>query len=211
MSRSFVPAAGLDFLLPFYDPLWRLLGGQSVRATFISDAGLAPGQRILDIGCGTGSLPVQIAQMLPGTQIRALDPDPKALARGKDKAARAGVDIDWNEGFGEALPFEDAVFDRVVSSFMFHHLALDMKQAMLREARRVLTSGGELHLIDFGGQHEGKDSRFARLLHPHNHIVDNLGGRIGELFEEAGFKDVGCVSEHKSIFGRFQHMRGAAF
>ena len=209
MSRSFVPGAGLDFLLPFYDPLWRLMGGRSVRATFISDAQLASHQRILDIGCGTGSLPVQISETLPGAQIRALDPDPKALARGKEKAARAGVDIDWSEGFADELPFEDASFDRVVSSFMFHHLALDMKQAMLREACRVLASGGELHLIDFAGQNLGKDGLLARLFHPHSHIADNLAGGIGELFEEAGFEGVREVSQHKSIFGRFSHVRGA--
>ena len=206
MSRSFVPAAGLDFLLPFYDPLWRLMGGQSVRATFISDAGLVSSQRILDVGCGTGSLPVQISETLLGAQMRALDPDPKALARGKEKAARAGVDIDWREGFADALPFEDASFDRVVSSFMFHHLDFDTKQAMLREARRVLAPGGELHLMDFASQPREKDSLLARLLHPHDHVA---GGEICDLFCEAGFKDVREVSQHKSIFGRFSHVRGA--
>ena len=209
MSRSFIPAAGIDLLLPFYDPLWRLMGGQSVRARFISDAGLAANHCILDIGCGTGSLPVQISETLPGTQIRALDPDPKALARGKAKAARAGADVSWSEGFADSLPFDDASFDRVVSSFMFHHLTLDMKQAMLREARRVLTSGGEIHLIDFGDEQPGRDGMIARLFHSHAHSADDRAGQIGELFEEAGFRDVREVSQHKSVFGRFSHLRGA--
>ena len=87
MTRAFVPAAGIDFLLPLYDPLWRLMGGQGLRETFIGEAGLATGQRILDIGCGTGSLPVQIAQSIPGAHVHALDPDPKALARCQRKAA----------------------------------------------------------------------------------------------------------------------------
>lgn len=210
MSRSFVPAAGLDFLLPLYDPLWRLLSGDEMRAAFIRDAGLAAGQRILDIGCGTGSLLVRIAETVPGAHGSGLDPDPKALARAERKAASAGVDISWTEGFGDELPHADASFDRVVSSFMFHHLRLDVKQGMLREARRVLKAGGELHLVDFGGQHHGKEGLLSRLFHSHGELADNLGGRVGELFEEAGFKDVGEVSQSKSILGRFAHVKGVA-
>ncbi len=161
MSQTFVPAAGLDFLLPFYDPLWRLMGGETMRAKFIRDASLAAGQRILDIGCGTGSLLVQIADTVSGTRLSGLDPDPKALARSRNKAARAGADVNWTEGFADQLPHADASFDRVISSFMFHHLGLDVKRGMLREARRVLVAGGELHLVDFGGeaQRAGRPAR----------------------------------------------------
>ena len=210
MSRTFVPAAGHDLLLPFYDPLWRLMGGHGVRETFIRDAALAAGQRILDIGCGTGSLTVQITQTLPGANVTGLDPDPKALARGKRKAGAGGVDIRWNEGFADDLRYADASFDRVVSSFMFHHLDLGVKQGMLREARRVLAPAGELHLIDFGGHGNGHDGWLARILHTEEHIADNLGGRIPQLFEEAGFQDVREVSQSRNIFGRYAHVRGTA-
>ena len=206
MNRSFVPAAGHDFFLPLYDPLWHLLGGRAVRERFIRDADLAAGQQILDIGCGTGSLPVQIAESVPGAHVRALDPDPRALARGADKAARAGVAVDWSEGFGDELPYPDASFDRVVSSFMFHHLDLDVKQGMLREARRVLTPGGELHLVDFGGERQAKDGRLSRLVHSHSIAA----ARIGELFEGAGFGDVRDVSQNKMLFGSYTHVRGVA-
>ncbi len=210
MSRTFVPAAGLDLFLPLYDPLWRLLGGDRMRATFIRDAGLAAGQRVLDVGCGSGSLLVQIAETVAGTHVSGLDPDPKALARCAQKAARAGVEIHWSEGFADNLPHADASFDRVVSSFMFHHLNLDVKQGMLREAHRVLTTGGELHLVDFGGQHHGKDGVLSRLLHPHGGLADNLGGRVSELFEDAGFEDVREVSQNKTLLGRYAHVRGVA-
>ena len=210
MNRSFVPAAGFDFLLPLYDPLWRLMGGRGIRETFIRESGLAAGQTILDIGCGTGSLPIQIAESVPGTRVHALDPDPKALVRCKSKASRAAASILWRQGFGDALPFEDATFERVVSTFMLHHLDLDVKLGMLREARRVLKSDGELHLVDFGRQDSGKDGVLAGLLHSHEKLAENLGGRIGELFREAGFDDVAEVSQNKTIFGRYVHVRGVA-
>jgi ubiquinone/menaquinone biosynthesis C-methylase UbiE len=205
MSRAFIPAAGHDLFLPLYDPLWRLMGGERVRAAFIRDAGLAAPQRILDIGCGTGSLPVQIAATVPGTEVTGLDPDPKALRRGSEKATAAGVDVSWREGFGDDLPFDDGAFDRVVSSFMFHHLDPEVKRGMLREARRVLRPGGELHLIDFGGQASGKDGVLARLLHRHDHVAGNLDA---ELFTGAGFADVAEVSRSRSLFGRYAHVRG---
>lgn len=207
MSRSFVPAAGHDLLLPLYDPLWRLMGGDRVRAAFVRDAGLAAPERILDVGCGTGSLAVQIAETLPGTRVTALDPDPKALARATEKARKAGVEVDWRQGFGDHLPFESASFDRVVSSFMFHHLDPAVKRGMLAEVRRVLVPGGELHLVDFGGQSEGRDGVLARLLHRHEDVEDNLAA---SLFEEAGFESVGEVSRSRSPFGRYAHVRAVA-
>ncbi len=210
MSQTFVPAAGLDFLLPFYDPLWRLMGGETMRAKFIRDASLAAGQRILDIGCGTGSLLVQIADTVSGTRLSGLDPDPKALARSRNKAARAGADVNWTEGFADQLPHADASFDRVISSFMFHHLGLDVKRGMLREARRVLVAGGELHLVDFGGKHSEQDGLLARIFYAHGDHAEDLGGGVSVLFEEAGFEDVRDVSQEKSLFGRYTHVRGVA-
>ncbi|MFP6565051.1 MAG: class I SAM-dependent methyltransferase [Myxococcota bacterium] len=210
MSKTFLPGAGRDFLLPFYDPLWRLMGGETMRATFIRDAGLAAGQRILDIGCGTGSLLVQIADTVSGTRLSGLDPDPKALARSRNKAARAGADVNWTEGFADQLPHADASFDRVISSFMFHHLGLDVKRGMLREARRVLVAGGELHLVDFGGKHSEQDGLLARIFHAHGDHAEDLGGGVSVLFEESGFEDVRDMSQDKSLFGRYTHVRGVA-
>ena len=207
MSRNFVPAAGHDLFLPLYDPLWRLMGGHGVRDTFIRDAGLASGHRVLDIGCGTGSLAVQIAESVPGVQVTALDPDSKALGRGSAKAQRAGVEVRWNEGFADALPYDADAFDRVLSSFMFHHLDADVKRGTLREARRVLGSEGELHLIDFGGHGHRKDGPIARLLH--RHLQDQQGGQVADLMTEAGFAEVREVAHKASIFGRFTHYRAA--
>jgi SAM-dependent methyltransferase len=88
-ARHFVPAAGHDWFLPFYDPVQKLLGADAARRQMLELAELAPGQRILEIGCGTGSLLLQIAALQPGLEIVGLDPDPKALARAQRKCASA--------------------------------------------------------------------------------------------------------------------------
>jgi ubiquinone/menaquinone biosynthesis C-methylase UbiE len=62
------------------------------------------------------------------------------------------MEVRFDRGFADALDYPDASFDRVFSSFMFHHLAREEKEATLRAVRRVLKPGGSLHLLDFGGQ-----------------------------------------------------------
>jgi ubiquinone/menaquinone biosynthesis C-methylase UbiE len=209
-AREFVPAAGHDWLLPFYDPVQWLLGGDAARAELIEHARLAPGQRVLDIGCGTGSLIVAIASQHPDVEVVGLDPDPKALARARRKCAQRALSVQLDQGFSDALPHPDACFDRVFSSFMFHHLDGETKRRTLAEVRRVLRPGGALHLLDFGGEADHGEGRLARLLHSAEHLHDNFAGRIPALMDRAGFADPGEVGHRISWLGRITHYRGSA-
>ena len=188
--RHFIPAAGHDWLLPLYDPLQTLMGGNSFRKGMIDLAGIQPGQRVLDIGCGTGSLIVQLKKLHPETEVTGLDPDPKALARARQKADRAGVSPTLDEGFSDALPYPDASFDFVFSSFMFHHLKPEEQQATLAEVQRVLKPGGSLHLVDLGRASDKTD------------VAGQLGG--------TGFAETHEVGQRKSIFGRIAHYAATA-
>ena len=149
-ERVFLPGMGLDWLLPLYDPLTRLLGVDRARGALLEHAALHPGDTVLDVGCGTGSLAIRIQQSHRAVEVVALDPDAKALARARRKAERAGVSIQFERGFADALAHRDGSFDLVFSSFMFHHLERDQKQGMLREIRRVLKPGGRFQMVDFG-------------------------------------------------------------
>ena len=199
--HSFVPAAGHDWLLPFYDPLLRLLGADSARDQLLEQAGLAPGMRVLDIGCGTGTLLVQTLRAHPDALIVGLDPDPKALARARAKLERAGLEARLDQGFANELPYEDASFDRVLSSFMLHHLEGEVKAAALREARRVLRPGGSVHVLDFGGSGERRDGLLARLLHSGESVQENYAGRIPQQLADAGFAGAREVAHRRTVFG----------
>jgi SAM-dependent methyltransferase len=203
-ARSYIPAAGRDWLLPFYDPLQRLLGGQRVRAALLDAAKLRPGMRVLDVGCGTGSLAAELARGWPGVEVTGLDPDPLALARARRKLERAGLEARLDQGFADDLPYPESSFDRVFSTFMFHHLARDVKEGMLREVCRVLAPGGALHLVDFGGEaHAG--GLLARFVHSHDGLGDNFAGGIPPLVRAAGFGRVREVSSRRLLFGRVTH------
>ncbi len=176
--RAFVPAAGHDWGLPLYDPFVRFMGGDRAHGLLVERAGLRPGGRVLDVGCGTGSLAVRIARLHPSVDVVGLDPDPKALARARRKALSASVAVRLDRGYADALPHPDASFDRVLSSFMFHHLRGEEKAAMLREARRVLKPGAALLLLDF-----------TRLLGSARPLADNAEERVVARLRQAGFAD----------------------
>ena len=115
-GRTFLPAAGKDWLLPFYDPIVKLFGGDAARQALVEQADLRAGQRVLEVGCGTGTLMLMIKRQHNNVEVIGVDPDPKALKRARDKAARAGLSIQFDQGFGDQLPYRDKSFDRVLSS-----------------------------------------------------------------------------------------------
>ena len=204
-QRSYIPAAGYDWLLPFYDPVSKLMVGESVHRQLIDQAHLQPGQRILEIGCGTGSLTTLVKTLNPAVEVVGLDPDPKALDRARRKAERQRISIALDRGFSDELPYPDESYDRVLSALMFHHLDRDEKQRSLHEIRRVLKSGGSLHLLDFGGTHDRADGFLAHLVHRSEHLADNSGDTILTLMREADFADPTEVAQQRTIFGRIHY------
>ena len=110
-------------------------------------------------------------------------------------------------GFGGELPYPDESFDRALSAFMFHHLEPAEKPEALREARRVLRSGGSLHLLDFGGAKERSDGLVARLSHRSQRLRDNFGDRIPTLMREAGLADPVETGHRVTLVGRYTFYR----
>jgi len=208
--KPYLPAAGHDWGLPLYDPFMKLFGGDSTRRALVEQAALRPGHRVLDVGCGTGTMAVLVKRLHPDVDVVGLDPDPKALARASRKAERAAVSIRFDRGFADELPYEDVSFDRVFSSFMLHHLESDAKAATLREVRRILRPGGSLHLLDFGGPKRHADGLLARLFHSSHRLEDNFDDRIVTLMSQAGLADSKEVGHRTMVFGPIAYYRASA-
>lgn len=209
IERSYIPAAGQHWLLPFYDPFVWILGGNAFRRPLIEQAALKSGMRVLDIGCGTGSLAVLIKQSHPQVEVVGLDPDPKALAIATGKSDRAGLAIQFEQGFSDRLGYADASFDRVFSSLMFHHLKPDEKSATLREVRRVLKPGGSLHLLDFVPARSFFARTVGHLFHRAGHVEHNIEARFESLMAEAGFFEPREVADRNTLLGTIAYFRAS--
>jgi ubiquinone/menaquinone biosynthesis C-methylase UbiE len=177
VTRRYLPAASLHFLLPAYDPIMKLLGFTRALRQLVDQAELQPRHRVLDVGCGTGTLAVIVKQRHKDLEYTGIDPDPKALARAAHKASRAGVTPWFEQGFGDALPYPDATFDRVFSSLMFHHVPKAEKLSLLAEVRRVLSPGGRLEFADIAVNHQ----RLLTSLHDVGFSAARRTGRCGTV------------------------------
>jgi ubiquinone/menaquinone biosynthesis C-methylase UbiE len=209
-QRTYLPAAGRDSFLPFYDLMTKLMGADQARRGLLDQAQILTGHRVLDIGCGTGSLLIQLKRLYPGTDVVGLDPDPKALARAKRKAKRAAVTIQFDQGFGDEPPYPEASFDRVLSSLMFHHVPPDEKAKTLRAVRRVLKTGGEFHMLDFEGPENGAHGFVSRLLHSNQRLKDNSESRVLLFMTEAGFAEPKKIGHREMFFGHIAYYRAMA-
>jgi ubiquinone/menaquinone biosynthesis C-methylase UbiE len=181
-------------LNPLYDPLLRLTTRErELRNRLIDHLELKPGDKVLDIGCGTGSLAILAKQRQPEIEVTGIDPDDSILRIARKKSRRAGVEIRYQVASADRLTFPDATFDLVVSSLVFHHLPAEVKRDALREARRVLKPGSRLLIGDFGTARHGLPRLLwfpVRLLDGHKTTADNFEGRMPDLIADAGFADV---------------------
>jgi SAM-dependent methyltransferase len=209
-ERPFLPGMSRTWLLPLYDPLNRLLGVQRVHRRLLHQAGVRPGQRVLEIGCGTGNLLLAAKQTQPAATVVGVDPDLTALARAHRKARRRGLAVQLDRGYADQLPYADDSLDVVLSSFMLHHVPADQREPAIREVRRVLRPGGALHLVDIAGAAPAA-GWIARRAHRHELTPEHFGGGIPDLLRRAGFTDVNETgSDVRRHVGRFTFYRAVA-
>jgi demethylmenaquinone methyltransferase/2-methoxy-6-polyprenyl-1,4-benzoquinol methylase/phosphoethanolamine N-methyltransferase len=177
---------------PCYDLGCALVGlGRRFRTETLRYAVLQPGERVLDVGCGTGVLTRLAARAVgPTGPVIGLDPAPRMIMVARRNAARAGSRAEFRLGVIELLPFESESFDVVLSSLMLHHLPPELKQAGLHEVYRVLKPGGRLVVVDI----DRPTNLFWRLLlWPWRllpMIAVNLRGEIPDYLRASGFEPV---------------------
>jgi ubiquinone/menaquinone biosynthesis C-methylase UbiE len=193
MSRSvrYIPALSFRWLTPLYDPLLKwIMHEEAFKLKLIENANIQPGMKILDLGCGTGTLTLMIKRAYPDANITGLDGDAEVLDIARKKSL--GVDVQWEEGLASSLPYPDSVFDSVVTSLVMHHLTTTDKRCAFREMFRALKPQGQLHVLDFGAPHSPLASLMIGYMRRLEEVADNFDGLIPRFIAEAGF---GCVNE----------------
>jgi ubiquinone/menaquinone biosynthesis C-methylase UbiE len=176
-----------------YDIFENLLGMGANRPNsrmVIELAKVKPGECVLDVGCGSGSLTLTAQTYAePAGKVYGIDAAPEMIELARKKASRSGQEVVFEVGLIEQLAFSDATFDVVVSRLVIHHLPDDLKRRGFAEILRVLKPGGRLFIADF-------DSQARHGIHPlliklmHSPMTKSNVWSLPALLTETGFVDV---------------------
>lgn len=208
MRSRYVPAAGRVGSTRSYDrsiavtmreEQWRPL----LRTHVLSD--VSDGGYVVDVGAGTGTLAISLAQARPDVTVTAVDGDAEILALAQTKNGADGVR--WRRGLADDLPLESASADAVVTSLVLHHLDWSTKQRALKEIARVLRPAGRLHVADWGRPATPllRASFFVlQILDGFDGTRDHAAGRIPELVRASGFYDVHVYRRLRTAWGTLE-------
>ena len=195
-EKQYTPALGNAKLTPLYDlAIAGLTRENTWRSELVRRIDPQPNDRILDVGCGTGSLVTKIKSTTPECQIVGLDPDPDVLGRAQLKAERLSQTVDWREGFlTDELAAELSPMTKVVSSLVFHQTPVAEKKSILGSIWRVLEPGGRLYIADYGHQRTAlMRTLFRWTVQAIDGVEDttpNAEGKLPGYMTEMGFEDV---------------------
>lgn len=151
----------LDRVAGHYDLLIKLAGRTEwkFRGRCIELASLTGGEKVLDAGCGTGSLSMALACVPAGVETFACDISPAMIDVARSNSKWAGLDVKYGVASIKDLPYPDITFDVVFTNIMFHHLDEDEKRRAVLEVFRVLKPGGAFVSAEFGGEARGRVKR----------------------------------------------------
>jgi ubiquinone/menaquinone biosynthesis C-methylase UbiE len=177
--------------------------GRELRQRTATLADLRPGDQVLDVGCGTGTLAMEVQQRVGATgRVVGVDPGSEQIARARAKAARRRAPVEFQIGVIEQLAFPGQTFDVVLSTLMMHHLPPSLKRQGLSEIARVLKPGGRLVIADFTRKQEraGQAARF--------HAGGSGLHELAAMVSDAGFTRVETEQMQPPRFSAFP---GAGF
>lgn len=192
-TNKYTPPLGHDWLTPVYDTAIGGLTRERVwRAAFIKQIAPSPDDRILDVGCGTGTMAIALNRMVPQAEIIGIDPDDRALARAVEKAAVERESLRFIKGFlSEAALPSNWKPTKIISSLVFHQTPLATKRELLHTMSSLLAKDGEIHIADYGLQQSVlMRTLFRMTVQMLDGIADtqpNADGVLPELIAEVGF------------------------
>lgn len=207
-TTNYIPTLRFKWLTPLYDFLLRVtMPEQRIKEKVIALAGIPLNAKVLDFGCGTGTLTIMIKESHPDAIVSGIDIDISVLNQAIRKAESKGLDILLLNYDGRKLPFQNDSFQIVISCLVFHHLDSSIKRSVLEELFRVMDKNGQLIIADFGRSKSWLHRilfNLIRGLDGYKSTYANAKGLLPEFISDAGFEMVNINNRIKTIFGEVQ-------
>ncbi len=176
-----------------YDFFSRFVGlgvNQSNSRMAVEMAHIKPGDKVLDVGCGTGNLTLT-AKSYAGSSgsVSGIDASPEMINKARRNSEHTGLAAEFELGLIEKIPYPTASFDVVINRLMIHHLPDDLKRQGLAEILRVLKPGGVLFIVDFKAPSDTLLGHLALAFSRHRRMQTDVWELV-RMVEEAGFVGV---------------------
>jgi ubiquinone/menaquinone biosynthesis C-methylase UbiE len=176
-----------------YDVMTTLTNIGAFYRQVMGEVSFEPGMHVLDMGCGTGTFALAVADKVgPTGKVCGVDISQAQISRAIQKAGGSAVPLEFRQGSMDAVPFADAAFDVVVSLVAFHHATSAVRRGALREAVRVLKPGGTFVLADLNAPKPGPLWIMGFLLYAFNAfdpaLEDHRTNAFPQLARESGLE-----------------------
>lgn len=196
--REFTPALGRAWLTPLYDTAIGLFTRERKwRDAMVRAAALKPGDLVVDVGSGTGSLLRAMIIDCPQADFIGVEPDTDVLAIARKKLGPNAQLVRWHKGFLDSLDLQGKRATKIVSSLVLHQVPVSEKRAILEQMHALLSLGGSVVIADYMRQ----ESRPMRTLF--RATVQQVDG-----LEDTQPSADGIVESHiREIFDRVQRLQ----
>jgi ubiquinone/menaquinone biosynthesis C-methylase UbiE len=203
---SFYPALKYKIFTPFYDWfIYLTMPEMEIRNRVLELANISGKETVLDFGCGTGTLAAYALNQYFEIEVFGLDVDKKMIEIASNKKI-SGLNLVLFDG--KVIPFPDNHFDKILSTWVFHHLRRDEKLQAFKEIRRVLKPDGVCVIADWGHA-----SNFIQrclffvlqIFDTFNQTLDNVNGKIPFLIKESGFYSLEEKGHKNTLFGTLRY------
>ena len=205
-TDTHTPPLGHRALTPLYDLAIAAMTRETTwRAALVKAIAPSPGDRVLDIGSGTGSLAVALLTACPQIRYVGVDPDADAVRQARKKIVGLEGDIRFHEGFFSA---DEKYFseppNKIVSSLVLHQVPLAEKRRIIAQAKKSLAPSGSVFIADYGLQRGVPRFLFRSTVQALDGIANtqpNADGVLGSLLTETRFDEIDANTHIQSMTG----------
>lgn len=172
--------------------------GKKFKKTIFETIPLIGTEKVLDIGCGDGTLVFTALEKFPELDITGIDPDDFMIEACKKEAKERNFNTLFIRGYADVLPFEDNSVDGSYITLVLHHMGKEDKRKALQEVHRVLRKGGKLTIADFRKIPMPFIAHFF-VFEQYEHLRENFEGLVHILAKEIGFSFISKTERKKSL------------